>query len=303
MKPEVHGTYALTWDLYPDHLQQMLQELLRSGAFADVTLVADDRKSIKAHRNILSACSPVFKDILEIQNQNNYPVIYLRGMQSAEIEAIVQFIYLGETKFNENRIDEFLSIAQNLQIKELFHEKGTINSDLKSAHEEKADMPDTKQAIKNSDQILKIENHNQDKHTITRERSDDGKFQFQCPTCDKWFPKSGNLYRHIRTVHDGIKPPKLSCSQCDFEYTRKDDLAYHIQAIHEGIRKINACTQCNFESTRQEHLTEHIKAKHDGIKLKCEHCDYQGSKGGLRSHVSRMHESRSMSESIIKHES
>ena len=298
MTPEVHGTYALTWDLYPDHLRQMLQGLLTSGAFADVTLVADDRKFIKAHRNILSACSPVFKDILEIQKQNNHPVIYLRGMQSAEIEAIVEFIYLGETKFNENRIDEFLSIALNLQIKELC-EKDAINPDLKSAHDEKANMPDTKPVIQKSDHFLEIENHDQDKHTILRERSVvDGKFKFQCPTCDKWFPKIGNLYRHIRTVHNGIRPPKFSCSQCDYEYTRKDDLTHHIQATHEGIRKINACTQCNFESTRQEHLTEHIQAKHDGIKFKCEHCDYQGSKGSLRSHVSRMHESRS-----IKHES
>ena len=38
-----------------------MQEMLTSDEFTDVTLVTDDKKTIKAHRNILSACSPVFK--------------------------------------------------------------------------------------------------------------------------------------------------------------------------------------------------------------------------------------------------
>merc|ERR1711923_261563 len=87
--------------------------------FADVTLVTDDRKKIKAHRNILSACSSVFKDILEIDPQNNHPLIYLKGIQYTEMESILQFIYLGEARFYEGRIIEFLYAAKNLSIREL----------------------------------------------------------------------------------------------------------------------------------------------------------------------------------------
>ena len=100
--------YTLTWDTYPVHLRGMMKEMMTSEDFADVTLVSDDKKMIKAHRNILSACSPVFKDILEIHGQSTHPVIYLRGIQYSEIESILQFMYLGEAKFYEERMNEFI---------------------------------------------------------------------------------------------------------------------------------------------------------------------------------------------------
>ena len=105
--------YTLTWHTYPDHLRGMMKEMMTSEDFADVTLVSDDRKIIKAHKNILSACSPVFKSIMQLETQNNHPVIYLRGIQYSEIKL---HMYLGEAKFYEKRLDEFLSVIKNLEI-------------------------------------------------------------------------------------------------------------------------------------------------------------------------------------------
>ena len=93
-----------------------MREMMTSDDFTDVTLVTDDKKTIKAHRNILSACSPVFKNILQMEINNSHPVIYLRGIQYSEIESLLQFIYLGEEKFNEERMNEFLSVSKSLEI-------------------------------------------------------------------------------------------------------------------------------------------------------------------------------------------
>ena len=93
-----------------------MREMMKSDDFTDVTLVTDDKKTIKAHRNILSACSPVFKNILQMEINHSHPVIYLRGIQYSEIESILQFIYLGEAKFYEERMNEFLSVSKSLEI-------------------------------------------------------------------------------------------------------------------------------------------------------------------------------------------
>ena len=61
--------YTLTWQTYSDHLRGMMQEMMTSEDFADVTLVCDDKKTVRAHKNILSACSTVFKDILQLPTQ------------------------------------------------------------------------------------------------------------------------------------------------------------------------------------------------------------------------------------------
>ena len=86
--------YTLTWHTYSDQLRDILKELSSDDSFTDVTLVTDDKKQIKAHRNILSAWSTVFKEILHINTNNNHPLIYLRGIQFSEMESILQFIFM-----------------------------------------------------------------------------------------------------------------------------------------------------------------------------------------------------------------
>ena len=89
-----------------------MQELMMNEDFSDVTLVTEDKKHIKANINILSACSPVFKEVLKKQN-NSSTIMYLRGIQYSEMESIMQFIYLGEATFYEERMDEFLAVAKS----------------------------------------------------------------------------------------------------------------------------------------------------------------------------------------------
>ena len=146
MSQEKYG--MLEWHTYSEHMIDMMHELMTSKDFADVTFITGDEKTIKAHRNILSACSPVFKNILQMEAQNQQPTIYLRGIQYSEIEAILQFIYLGEAKVCEERINELLMVARDLKIKELHknvpHEKQKTVDSI-------ADKPlDLSQQVRNS---------------------------------------------------------------------------------------------------------------------------------------------------------
>ena len=88
---------TLTWDAHSDHLRDMMKEMM-NDEFADVTLITEDKKHIKAHKNILSASSPVFKDVVKLE-LGGKPVIYLKSINYSEMESIMQFIYLGEATF------------------------------------------------------------------------------------------------------------------------------------------------------------------------------------------------------------
>ena len=87
-----------------------MKELMMNEDFSDVTLVTEDKRQIKANINILSACSPIFKDI------KSTTMMYLRGIQYSEMESIMQHIYLGEATFYEERMDEFFAVAKSLEI-------------------------------------------------------------------------------------------------------------------------------------------------------------------------------------------
>merc|ERR1712133_314175 len=89
-----------------------------SDQLTDVTLVCDDKKQFKAHKIVLSACSTVFKSIINDLPQNS-SVIYLRGIQHQEMESILQFMYLGEVTLSHKTMKEFLEVAKNLEIKEI----------------------------------------------------------------------------------------------------------------------------------------------------------------------------------------
>ena len=111
--------YTLNWHTFSEHLQLMFKDLYQEeGRYSDVTLVSDDQTQFKAHKIVLSACSPVFKKIID-SNPSQHPLIYLRGIQSYEIESILQFMYLGEGKFYQERMGEFIKVAKDLEVKEI----------------------------------------------------------------------------------------------------------------------------------------------------------------------------------------
>ena len=78
--------YNLTWHTYSDHLRELLQKMMKENYQTDVTLVCDDKKQIKAHKIVLSACSPVFKDIIDNIPQKDQ-VIFLKGFQHYDLHS------------------------------------------------------------------------------------------------------------------------------------------------------------------------------------------------------------------------
>ena len=111
--------YFLSWNSFSTHLVCTFKDLITERHFADVTLVSDDEIQIKAHKIVLSACSPVLKELL-LEHPQSQPLLYLSGVKHKQLESILQFMYSGEVIVLKEDIEEFLKIGMDLEMKELF---------------------------------------------------------------------------------------------------------------------------------------------------------------------------------------
>ena len=276
MHPE---KYSLTWHTYSDHLKSMMKKLMTNEDFSDVTLVTEDKKQVKANINILSACSPVFEDVLK-KDRNFSPIMYLRGIQYSELESIMQFIYLGEATFYEERMDEFLAVAKSLEIKELCNAQTEPNDepeDYPSPTDQDTSTELAEEPTVTSDKINKQAPHQSQESQVA------GKYE--CDQCHKTFCGPSGLYNHKQSVHQGVK---YACNQCKYQATRQSSLTAHIQSIHEGVKY--ACNQCDYQATLQSSLTVHIKSKHEGVRYACNQCDLKATtQSSLTRHIQSQH--------------
>merc|ERR1712129_107697 len=119
--------FSIKWKYCIPPFSSGLSDVFPENDYSDVTLVSDDKIPFQAHRYVLSASSPVLKNIL-LDNTDSNPLIYLRGVNHQDLESILQFIYLGEASFYHSNMNRFIQVAKNLQIKQLAETNVTGNS-------------------------------------------------------------------------------------------------------------------------------------------------------------------------------
>ena len=112
------GKFYLKWTDFQTNIVNSYQDLRKDGDFSDITLVCDDGQQIEGHRIILSASSPFFKTVLKVNKHPN-PMIYMRGLKTKNLVAIMDFIYNGEANISQEDLEAFLTLAEYLQLKGL----------------------------------------------------------------------------------------------------------------------------------------------------------------------------------------
>jgi len=115
MDNEVENFY-LCWGGFQRNLKSTFSDLATEQYFTDVTLVCEGEKQIAAHKIVLSASSPFFKQIL-IKNPHQHPLIYLKGVRYRDLFSIIRFIYFGEVKIRESDLQNFLKLSEELEVK------------------------------------------------------------------------------------------------------------------------------------------------------------------------------------------
>ena len=278
--------HDLEWQTFSDHLSSTTKRLMETKELADVTLVTDDQKQVLAHKIFLSAGSEIFRNIL-INNPHKHPFIYLTNINHQELEAIIQFLYLGTATLYQDRIDDFLSAAKNLQVKEIA--LGLDETSNEPRIDETSNEPifdDLKTSLPPQSEV-KVE----EKQTGIVETSNE--------LCLDGFktsanPESKNIVQAVTEANDSNNESlkRFSCSDCSYSSNIHANLKKHYNCKHAdiGTRITYPCPDCGKVFTDISGMRYHHKYKHQNYRDKCVECDYKCSSGSVLSyHIQTVH--------------
>ncbi|ODM95412.1 Longitudinals lacking protein-like [Orchesella cincta] len=115
--PEGAQQFCLRWNSYPATVATQLAALRAAEDFVDVTLACDGRQ-LRAHKLVLSACSPYFMQLFK-STPCKHPVIFLKDVGFRQLVALLEFMYAGEVNVSQAELPALLRTAEALQVRGL----------------------------------------------------------------------------------------------------------------------------------------------------------------------------------------
>ena len=241
---------SLKWNDFEEVVRASFGDLRSDNDFTDVTLACEDQ-CIKAHRVILSGCSPFFKRLLKNYSSHPQTLIFMRGLKFSDLVAMVDFIYEGEAKIFQEDLERFLSLAGELELKGL------------SGSESKGDSPKYKSESSNH------QNPSRTSFGKKQMKEEDEKVNFEGDT--------NAIQRAIVPTHQNESKSSLIGS----------DTMRTINSLIEKRFDRHACLKCDYISTDKTNMKKHVERHIEGLAFPCNFCQKVfGSSQSFRNHKS-----------------
>ena len=242
---------CLKWNDFQENFSAAFSSLRDDSEFTDVTLVSDDSQQVEVHKVILAASSPFFHEILK-KNKHPSPLVFMRGTQFQDLVAMVDFLYHGEANVQQDRLDAFLALAEDLKLKGLTNNKsdlGNINqinensviNDVETGdidcqkpfskpvktQETSVALPDQDQA--NVNDLKELDEKIRSMMETSEKRTNQGRLKV-CNVCGKEGTYK-NIQDHIEAHH--ITGFSHSCKMCGKIFRSRHSLRNHMSSIHK----------------------------------------------------------------------
>merc|ERR1712129_174531 len=256
---------------FSKHTTDSFAWLLDDEELSDITLVSDDLVHVKAHKIVLSASSPFFRQLIKV-NPQVQTVFYISGLNHQMLKHLLSLVYRGKIDQEIENFDVFMKMVKDFQILEhLFKvnivENQTISDESEYIFDTKIIKEDVTDLESEGDRVLS-------------EQPSKNNYEYQKPLSAKRL----------------IKLKKLTCGKCEHIANTSKRLRIH-KLKHEVRHK---CRFCNFEAEVQTHLKKHINDEHPGMKLikapvnlTCELCGFIAKRSiRLKNHINKVHADR-----------
>ena len=238
--------------------------------FSDVTLASEDGEQLfPAHRLVLACTSPVLARILQCGPGPGPPLLWLRGVAGVELGRVLDYVYTGEASVPEDRMEEFLRVARDLQLQGLADNVDSLQEPgaKEQSGVESADKYQKDSIAQNA--------------TIVKDNN----------VSDEILPNNRGEDVNMKDISDsGIN---INDSFKVISVMKPEDLKETINSMMERGDKDWICKACGnkFDAKNKSSLMRHIEHTHlPHVKVKCEFCGkLLSSRKNKEDHVRGIH--------------
>ena len=285
---------CLRWNDFQGNISSVFRDLKEEKDFSDVTLICADQQ-VEAHRVILAASSPFFKKVLR-KVENSHPLIYMKGVKFSDLEAVLSFVYHGEVNVAEADLNNFLAVAEELEVKGLTcgkkYTEGNSNHLPRSNSklQPQPSVPPFSQSatavtletpLKTEQEWLwsASENKNADEAVPDKRESESSQFvntsKASVEEVDQYAGhevfsqekgEEFDLNNHIEKIGEGVNLGKFKCNICGHVSSQKSHVRIHVETIHFPGLVEYSCDQCEQKFDSRSKYYNHRSYHHSSKK-------------------------------------
>jgi len=303
--------FCLRWNDFEANVSSAFREIREEKDFFDVTLACDDDSQIQAHKVIIAACSPFFRNVLR-RNSHQHPLLYLKGVKYKELVSVLNFMYMGEVNVAQDDLNSFLAVAEDLRVKGLTQGSNNGGEKPKSEPTKPAPIrPPSEPAAKRPRPApapapsSSFQSYDDDIQEVVPVKSEPG----TAATAQATHYEAAAGQEHQVALEEQYDE--------SYDYGQYGEAGYDdgsgmidpntgmpIQAA-DGNKDINAetinskivhdppywrCTDCEYNSTHKATLKRHIESKHMEYSYECSICNHIcPTRNALQVHQKRNH--------------
>jgi len=244
--------YCLKWNNYQKSVTHSFKALLDNEEFIDVTISAEGL-SCPAHRVVLSVASPYFRGLLSGLKAWQHPVLVLKDISHADVQAVLEFVYNGKVDVSQDQLQSFLRTAQFLQISGLVEENG--NSKEEGLREKTTCVGAKRKLLSGESSVRKhprkeatevLKKGDEDNITPKAEPIEIGPTEFSFPVREPEPPARESPDPRLQAPspeHNEDDPPggrggdmegSVTCLVCRATLSNCNALYYHMNYVHSG---------------------------------------------------------------------